>query len=890
VSETVIMSNPHQENRVTNSDDTDNAARTIDKKEPSSSTNSGGKRGAARQFSEDFFITAIERYRIQRENAASSSTMRAIQGSRMANNTQVSTNKNNRVSNVTTSDDPLPSPNDDSDTLTQSDRDKSSSNSSACDGEISTNDNNTEDLIVHLDKKMAETEDKQAATVSEESGSSSKNNVRNIESSSSLAVQTGTENKSSASSTRTIDPLEVDIDEGKKEQEIGKEKDDEDAEAREAVDMLLGLHDSAPYHSKSSPSNHSPFEADNFGSKKRNYDHSSDQCVEEGKHEDHSPLKKRRYQKRGTAEDATPTEGMSELEKKRLASRISSRRTREREKLRGEYFRTIRKKLEKKNRKLREENSHIRHLIKKTKKEISASKTALPDAAVLPPVTVGSENAATCSAAIPQVQDQVLLLLLQQLLNNMTNGGGSIDSQQSPLHNPALLALLIAVFQSQGQGNMDMLLKLLQAVSQQEPQAENSLQHLLPLLLAAQVGNHGISSSSNQQQLLLQLLPVLMGSGQQSKGYQPAQQQLPQRGNNSAPSANSLGQLLAGNHYQSSSGTSAPPKEHNVGLNQLAALLRQQGDPSEGTPNAMAGEHLTLQGFKTPLTAHSQSIQALVPAAKTSVNAAVTQPFDASASQNLQPNDVQPPGTQSFVETMGAQAKPSFAQAGMSPVAVQHSPSQIQMQQLAMMIAGQGPQMQQQMLAWMSHQGNESGQSQQGFMGRQIKIPASSVNAGEQQQAQPSQHFLSHMNQLKQSHSMQPPSSMVSLDSMGLNQPGLSQAVQAQMIIQQLQMRLQELQAEHITIPNQVKGSNQLPSQHQLPNRSFHSTGHQQQQDMAPETFSNQQGPNIPQSQMTMMQSQQMQYFASIMPSGGNKQQQNFFTSNGNTGKESQGN
>jgi hypothetical protein len=59
----------------------------------------------------------------------------------------------------------------------------------------------------------------------------------------------------------------------------------------------------------------------------------------------------------------------SELEKKRVASRVSSRRTREREKLRLDHFRNARLQLEMENKKLQEDNQQLRDVIKKTKKE-----------------------------------------------------------------------------------------------------------------------------------------------------------------------------------------------------------------------------------------------------------------------------------------------------------------------------------------------------------------------------------------------------------------------------------------------------------------------------------------------------------------------------------------
>ena len=69
----------------------------------------------------------------------------------------------------------------------------------------------------------------------------------------------------------------------------------------------------------------------------------------------------------GKKNDATDVS--SELEKKRRASRVSSRRTRERENLRVNHFQKVKSQLETDNSKLRDENQQLRDLIKKMKEE-----------------------------------------------------------------------------------------------------------------------------------------------------------------------------------------------------------------------------------------------------------------------------------------------------------------------------------------------------------------------------------------------------------------------------------------------------------------------------------------------------------------------------------------
>jgi hypothetical protein len=57
----------------------------------------------------------------------------------------------------------------------------------------------------------------------------------------------------------------------------------------------------------------------------------------------------------------------NDLKKKRMASRVSSRRTREREKLRLDHFRNAKLRLEEENKMMEEDNKNLRDLIKKTR-------------------------------------------------------------------------------------------------------------------------------------------------------------------------------------------------------------------------------------------------------------------------------------------------------------------------------------------------------------------------------------------------------------------------------------------------------------------------------------------------------------------------------------------
>lgn len=70
---------------------------------------------------------------------------------------------------------------------------------------------------------------------------------------------------------------------------------------------------------------------------------------------------------KGSQSDFDGEEGGSEIERKRFASRVSSRRTRERERLRLDHYQETKVKLKEENEQLKEENDHIRKVIEKIK-------------------------------------------------------------------------------------------------------------------------------------------------------------------------------------------------------------------------------------------------------------------------------------------------------------------------------------------------------------------------------------------------------------------------------------------------------------------------------------------------------------------------------------------
>ena len=91
----------------------------------------------------------------------------------------------------------------------------------------------------------------------------------------------------------------------------------------------------------------------------------------EGSFQDEAPLKpaakKSRTKKTCLKNDHHKDEDGDDIKKKRLASRVSSKRTREREKLRLDHFQNAKLRLEEDNKVLEEENTKLRDLIKKMK-------------------------------------------------------------------------------------------------------------------------------------------------------------------------------------------------------------------------------------------------------------------------------------------------------------------------------------------------------------------------------------------------------------------------------------------------------------------------------------------------------------------------------------------
>jgi hypothetical protein len=447
-----------------------------------------------------------------------------------------------------------------------------------------------------------------------------------------------------------------------------------DDDAREAVGTLLGLHDLSSSHLKAPPAA-AAFDSLVTSSEGGRGSHK----MESTSDSNNGPVKKRRYQKRGADERTSLSEGINELEKKRLASRISSRRTREREKMRGEYFRTIRKKLEKKNRKLREENNHIRSLIKKTKKEITGNKSApstLRSATSLQstghqiaplPCGQGATDAMSVPSglALPsqlQEQEQLVALLMQQLLGQTNSGANNVVSQQNSLLNPTVLALFVAGLQS---GN------------QSQHQIPGILQQLLPIVLASQLSGVG-SQQGNNQQAVLQLLSMLIfGAAPNSQ----QQQQQPQQNPSQSP--------LVGNVMQATSNQNVSRTIQNgvISSSQLSNLLGGHASVKVPVEGSRASSSLSAS-VPLPPTGHSRA----APAAPAPANEPAQLSF-----LGHQPMETMAASTQS----QGPSSDGGFGQALLS---------QLQLQQLATHGQQISPQLQHDLMLWMALQGSQVGQ------------------------------------------------------------------------------------------------------------------------------------------------------------------------------------
>jgi hypothetical protein len=215
--------------------------------------------------------------------------------------------------------------------------------------------------------------------------------------------------------------------------------------------------------------------------------------------------------------------GPPNVAKKRLASRVSSRRTREREKLRLDHFRSAKMKFELDNSKLKEDNLQLRDLIKRIKKEqgMLNLKTAVVQSMLVnqssAPQISGASPSGFGSLSLPgeqQTGPQQPSLLLNAAGTAMAprqpallfNAAGNTTAPQQPnlLYNVAgnttssTLAAPTAMYQQQQpQQQQQQLLALLQPLLGLNPGVLSLLSN--PLLQSTSLADH---TNTLQRQLV----------------------------------------------------------------------------------------------------------------------------------------------------------------------------------------------------------------------------------------------------------------------------------------------------------------------------------------------------------------------------------------------------
>jgi hypothetical protein len=168
---------------------------------------------------------------------------------------------------------------------------------------------------------------------------------------------------------------------------------------------------------------------------------------------DEAPLKpaakKSRAKKTCLEDDRHKDKEGDDVKKKRLASRVSSKRTREREKLRLDHFQNAKLRLEEENKTLEEENKNLRDLIKKIKLGKASGLGSLvgnQSVPVLPPmqnIPNSLPQQMTPQRAPAAPQQSLDLKLLQPLLAAASQQPLDFKLLQPLLAtNPSLLAVL----------------------------------------------------------------------------------------------------------------------------------------------------------------------------------------------------------------------------------------------------------------------------------------------------------------------------------------------------------------------------------------------------------------------------------------------------------------
>eukprot|EP00934_Nitzschia_sp_Nitz4_P004410 Nitzschia sp. Nitz4//scaffold72_size95085//39668//40558//NITZ4_004755-RA/size95085-processed-gene-0.95-mRNA-1//-1//CDS//3329557360//4400//frame0 len=143
---------------------------------------------------------------------------------------------------------------------------------------------------------------------------------------------------------------------------------------------------------------------------------------------------KKRSKHNAESQQAADT-AASEIEKKRLASRESSRRTREREKMRMDHFTNSKYKLEQANKKIKAENDELRSLIKllQDSKAMVASKHHMSSSTAIPTVQPPIQVHAPPAPIVQQPQQGHVGDQLLSILSSLTNPSQAAPAPAAPV-------------------------------------------------------------------------------------------------------------------------------------------------------------------------------------------------------------------------------------------------------------------------------------------------------------------------------------------------------------------------------------------------------------------------------------------------------------------------
>lgn len=185
-----------------------------------------------------------------------------------------------------------------------------------------------------------------------------------------------------------------------------------------------------------------------------------------------------------------------EIEKKRSASRASSRRTREREKDRMEHFQNTKFNLEQRNTQLREENNQLRYLINCIQRE-KGSHEARP---VVDLSMLYNANATPSPSHVPLLDSYTTLLATAGILNQNPANAQHEAATLSSSHNIFSDLLINSISQGQVTGGFPTTTSA-HSFPSQDAQALSLLRLSTAIPFASQVGPSGQASLPNNSLL-----------------------------------------------------------------------------------------------------------------------------------------------------------------------------------------------------------------------------------------------------------------------------------------------------------------------------------------------------------------------------------------------------